>query len=89
MTKFPSPIGESLFQIGKEKSILFTFNWFPSPIGDSLFQMRNKLRIPVRTLQDVSVPYRGIIISNPLPRIPLFKPAVVVICVGKLFLYIF
>lgn len=47
------------------------------------------VRMPKRTHRQVSVPYRGIIISNPLPRIPLFKPAVVVICVGKLFLYIF
>ena len=66
--KFPSPIGESFFLIMPKISVCKFKKRFPSPIGESFFLISAPGIFGAGPL--VSVPYRGIILSN---RITSYK----------------
>ena len=82
MSVFPSPLGDYISLIGNPP-LCFPFpKMFPSPLGDYI-SLIGYFNFFEEETPLVSVPSRGLYISNPSPGIPLNCQAKTLICVGN------
>ena len=65
--RFPSPIGDLFYLIRVDTAYAETNSSFPSPIGDLFYLIEFESKY-TGGYKIVSVPYRGLILFNPICR---------------------